>query len=122
MEARLRAFRGATTLDADTRDQVMERTGTLVTTLLERNGLAADDLVSIIFTATDDISSEFPAAAARAVGFNEVPLLCARELSVDGAVGLCIRVLVHAYSDRAPADLRHVYLEGAEPLRTDLPR
>lgn len=122
MEARLRALRGATTLDADTRDQVMERTGTLVTTLLERNGLAIDDLVSIIFTATDDITAEFPAAAARAVGINQVPLLCARELSVTGAVGRCIRVLIHAYTRRSADELRHVYLEGAEPLRTDLPR
>jgi chorismate mutase len=122
MEARVRALRGATTLDADTREQVMERTGALVTTLLERNGLAIADLISIVFTATDDIRSEFPAAAARAVGFSEVPLLCARELSVDGAVGLCIRVLMHAYTATPPADLRHVYLEGAEPLRTDLPR
>ena len=122
MDVRLRALRGATTLDADTRDQVMERTGTLVRAVLERNGLSADDLVSIIFTATDDVTAEFPAAAARAVGINQVPLLCARELSVQGAVPLCIRLLVHAYTDRDPADLRHVYLEGAEPLRTDLPR
>lgn len=100
----------------------MERTGVLVTTVLERNGLTPDDLVSIIFTATDDIRSEFPAAAARAVGLTHVPLLCARELSVEGAVGRCIRILVHAYSDRTPEQLRHVYLEGAEPLRTDLPR
>lgn len=122
MDVRLRALRGATTLDADTRDQVMDRTGTLVRAVLDRNGLTVDDLVSIIFTATDDITSEFPAAAARAVGVNQVPLLCARELAVDGAVPLCIRLLVHAYTDRDPADLRHVYLEGAEPLRTDLPR
>lgn len=118
----MRALRGATTLDADTREQVMERTGTLMTTLLERNGLEIDDLVSVIFTATDDIRSEFPAAAARAVGINQTPLLCARELSVDGAVTLCIRVLVHAYTDKPSDELRHVYLERAEPLRTDLPR
>lgn len=122
MPSMMRALRGATTLDADTRDQVMERAGTLVETLMERNGLAPDDLVSIVFTATGDISSEFPAAAARAVGLTHVPLLCARELDIDGAVPLCIRVLMHVYTDRAIEDLRHVYLERAEPLRTDLPR
>lgn len=122
MSRSLRALRGATTLEADTREQVMERTATLVRTLMERNGAAKEDLVSLIFTATDDIRSEFPAAAARSIGISDVPLLCARELEVDGAVRLCVRVLVHLYSDTEPADLRHVYLEGALPLRTDLPR
>lgn len=118
----MRALRGATTLEADTREQVMERTGELVLTLLERNGLDPEDLVSMIFTATEDISSEFPAAAARAAGVNSVPLLCARELTVDGAVKLCIRVMVHAYTPKGIDELRHVYLHDAEPLRTDLPQ
>ncbi|HWH05260.1 MAG TPA: chorismate mutase [Gaiellaceae bacterium] len=122
MEPRIRAIRGATTLEADTREQVMERTGELVTTLLERNELGNEDLVSLIFTATEDISSEFPAAAARASGINAVPLLCARELSIAGAVERCIRVLVHAYTEKAASELRHVYLHGAEPIQTDLPR
>ena len=122
MTRTLRALRGATTLDADTKEQVMDRTGALIAALMERNGLAKEDFVSIIFTATDDIRSEFPAAAARGIGISEVPLLCARELDVEGAVERCIRVLAHLYTDRAPADLRHVYLEGATPLRTDLPQ
>lgn len=118
----LRALRGATTLDADTRDQVMERTAHLVQTMMERNQIVKEDLVSVIFTATDDIRSEFPAVAARAIGISDVPLLCTRELDIEGAVSLCVRVLMHLYTDRAPADLRHVYLEGARPLRTDLPQ
>lgn len=122
MEARVRAIRGATTLDADTREQMLERVGALVRAILERNELEAADLVSMIFTATEDISAEFPAAAARAVGLNQVPLLCARELSIEGAVERCVRVLLHAYTTRSPEELRHVYLERAEPLRTDLPR
>ena len=122
MASRLRALRGATTLDADTREQVMERTATLIKTILERNGIAHEDLVSLIFTATDDVRSEFPAAAARGIGISDVPLLCARELDVEGAVALCIRVLIHLYTDKEPAELRHVYLEGAKPLRTDLPQ
>jgi chorismate mutase len=109
-------------LDADTRDQVIERTGTLVQVMLDRNGLKAEDLVSIFFTATGDIRSEFPAAAARAIGINDVPLLCARELDIEGAVPRCIRVMMHMVTDVAPDQLRHVYLEGAQPLRTDLPR
>jgi chorismate mutase len=122
MTRQLRALRGATTLDADTRDQVIDRTAELIRTILERNSVAHEDLVSLIFTATDDVRSEFPAAAARSIGISDVPLLCARELAVDGAVPLCVRVLVHLYSEKTPGELRHVYLEGATPLRTDLPQ
>jgi chorismate mutase len=122
MTRQLRALRGATTLDSDTREQVMERTAVLIRTLFERNAVEHEDLVSLIFTATDDVRSEFPAAAARGIGISDVPLLCARELDVEGSVPLCIRVLVHLYTDKEPSGLRHVYLEGATPLRTDLPR
>ena len=122
MSRQLRALRGATTLDADTKEQVMERTAELIRTILERNAVAHEDLVSLIFTATDDVRSEFPAAAARGIGISDVPLLCARELDVEGAVPRCIRVLMHLYTDKDPQSLRHVYLEGAKPLRTDLPQ
>lgn len=119
---RLRAIRGATTLDADTREQVIDRTATLLKEIMERNAVADDDIVSIIFTATDDIHSEFPAAAARSIGLSTVPLLCARELTIQEGVNLCIRVLMHAYSKTSRDELRHVYLERAKPLRTDLPQ
>ena len=122
MTPRLRAIRGAITLDADTREQVMERTARLLEAIFERNDLTKDDLVSIIFTATADIHAEFPAAAARGIGISDVPLLCAQELEIDGAVGLCVRVLIHLYSEKDPTALHHVYLEGARPLRTDLPQ
>jgi chorismate mutase len=122
MARQLRALRGATTLEKDTRDQVIDRTATLIRTILERNDLGHEDLVSLIFTATDDVRSEFPAAAARSIGISDVPLLCARELDVEGAVPLCVRVLVHLYTEKEPSALRHVYLEGARPLRTDLPQ
>ncbi len=122
MAERVRALRGATTLEEDSRDQVIERTARLIQTMLERNGVSKGDLISIVFTATDDIRSEFPAAAARQIGISDVPLLCARELDVEGAVGRCIRVLMHLYTEKEPATLRHVYLEGAVPLRTDLPQ
>ena len=122
MTKQVRALRGATTLGVDTREQVMDRTGALLQALLERNDVTRGDLVSIILTATDDIRSEFPAAAACGIGLSDVPLLCARELDIEGGVALCIRVPIHLYTDRRPEDLRHVYLEGAQPLRTDLPR
>lgn len=122
MPERVRALRGAITLDEDTRDQVIERTARLLEAMFERNGVAKTDLISILFTATDDIRAEFPAAAARQIGISDIPLLCARELDVEGAVGRCIRVLMHLYTEKEPAALRHVYLEGAVPLRTDLPQ
>ncbi len=96
---RLYAVRGAVSLDADTREQVVERTQELLKELLERNEIELDQIVSAFFTATDDIHAEFPAAAARLMGMNGVPLLCARELEVTSslAVPRCIRVLLHYY-------------------------
>jgi chorismate mutase len=120
-EPRLLALRGAITLDADTKDEVSEKTQRLVKEMLTRNDVNHDDLVSIIFTATDDVTADFPAAAARALGLGDVPLLCARELGIANAMPLCVRVLMHLYSDRRRDDLHHVYLEGARGLRDDLP-
>jgi chorismate mutase len=117
----VRALRGATTVDADTPEQVHDRVGTLVNEMLDRNDIDKDALISIVFTATDDITSMFPAAAARAVGLGDVPLLCARELAIDGGTPRCIRVLMHLTTERSRAELRHVYLAGAEGLRDDLP-
>jgi len=99
----------------------MARTEELLTELLKRNRIDHDDLVSIIFTATEDLTSEFPAHAARGLGLGDVPLLCARELSVQGGNPLTVRVLVHCYSATPRGDLRHVYLHGARHLRDDLP-
>ena len=121
MAAVLRALRGATTLEEDTSEQVNERVRALVSALLERNGIDHDDLVSILFTATDDIVSMFPATAARSLGLGDVPLICARELAVAGAVPRCVRVLLHFYTERTRDSLHHVYLEGARGLRDDLP-
>jgi chorismate mutase len=120
---RLAALRGATTLDADTRDEVMARTAELLETLLVRNALTTDHVVSLLFTATGDIHSEFPAAAVRAAGISDVPMICARELEITGGSGipLCVRVMAHVEVDRPRSDLRHVYLHGARQLRSDLP-
>ena len=118
---RVRALRGAITVDADEPAQVVAATVELLTAMLERNDAAADDLISVVFTTTPDLVSEFPAAAARTIGISEVPLLCAQEIPVPGAVRRCIRVLMHLYTERDYASLRHVYLRGARGLRTDLP-
>ena len=120
---RLVALRGATTLEADTREEVLSRTAELLGVLLERNALTTDDIVSLLFTATGDIRSEFPAAAVRAAGVSDVPMLCARELEISGGSGipLCVRVMAHVESNRSRADLRHAYLHGARQLRSDLP-
>ncbi len=120
---RLAALRGAITLDADTREQVLSRTAELLRALLERNGITTDDVVSLLFTATGDIRSEFPATAVRAAGISDVPMLCARELEITGGSGipLCVRVMAHVTVDRPRSELRHVYLRGARQLRSDLP-
>ena len=117
----MRALRGATTLDADTEEQVNERVQALLREMLARNDVDHDDIVSIVFTATEDVTSMFPATAARGIGLGDVPLLCAREISVKGATPMCVRVLLHLTTERPRSELRHVYLEGAKGLRDDLP-
>jgi chorismate mutase len=121
MPPAVRALRGATTVDADVPEQIEERVVALLEGMLERNGVDHDDIISILFTATDDIHSCFPAAAARTIGLGDVPLICARELEIEGGTERCIRVLMHLTTERSRADLRHVYLEGAKSLRDDLP-
>lgn len=121
MPGAMRALRGATTVDADTAEQVEERVVALLGEMLGRNGVDHEAIVSILFTATDDVHSAFPAAAARTIGLGDVPLICARELDITDATPLCIRVMMHLYTEHPRVSLRHVYLEGAKGLRDDLP-
>ena len=116
---RLHALRGATTVDANEREQILDATEELMRELLERNALAPAAIVNCIFTMTEDLNAEFPAVAARRMGFERVPLLCVREIDVPGAMPRVIRVLVqyHAPDDH---EARHVYLREARALRTDL--
>jgi chorismate mutase len=116
---RLYALRGANTVTANEADQILSATDELMRELMERNDLAAEAMVSGIFTLTDDLDAEFPAVAARALGLDTVPLLCAREVPVPGSLPRVIRVLVHYYAaeDHHP---RHVYLRDARALRADL--
>ncbi|MEZ5268380.1 MAG: chorismate mutase [Microthrixaceae bacterium] len=108
----VRTLRGATTLDVDDEPHMVERASTLLTEMLDRNQVDHDDLVSIVFTATDDIHSAFPALAARRMGLGDVPLLCARELEIDGATPRCVRALMHLMTSRSRSEMRHVYLDS----------
>ena len=121
MSSAVRALRGATTVDVDTPEQIRDRTVALVDRMMADNGIDHDDLISVLFTATDDIHSMFPALAGRENGLSDVPLICARELEILGAKPRCIRILMHVNTERARADLHHIYLEGAADLRDDLP-
>ena len=118
----VRAVRGATQVDEDDRAQVLDATTELLVAVLERNGLDPDDLISVIFTATPDLRAEFPAYAARQMGITDVPLLCASEIDVPGAMPRVLRLLAHVDTERTRSEVRHVYLRGAAALRTDLPR
>lgn len=117
---KVRAARGAIVVAEDTAASLHASTGRLLASLLERNGVDHDDLISILFTVTDDLRSAFPAEAARQMGMGDVPLLCAREIPVAGAMPSVVRVLMHFHSERALDEVTHVYLDGAEKLRDDL--
>ncbi|HWH27342.1 MAG TPA: chorismate mutase [Mycobacteriales bacterium] len=117
----VRAVRGAIQVDRDDREEVLGATTELLTAVLARNGLSPDDLISVVFTATPDLTSEFPAYAARQMGITDVPLLCASEIAVPGSMPRVLRLLAHVETALARADVRHVYLRGAAALRTDLP-
>lgn len=118
----VRAIRGAIQVDRDDRDLILEATTELLAAVLERNGLAPEDLISVVFTATPDLIAEFPAYAARQMGITDVPLLCAAEINVPGAMPRVLRLLAHVETERSRHDVRHVYLRGAAHLRTDLPQ
>lgn len=117
----IRALRGATTVERDEPDHITERVVTLLTEMLDRNGVHHDDLISILFTATPDIHSIYPPTAARSIGLGDVPLIGAQEIDVPAGTKRCIRIMAHLETDRSRAEMRHVYLEGAKGLRDDLP-
>jgi chorismate mutase len=118
----VRAVRGATQLDEDVREHMLDRVAEMVTDVMSANGLDVDDFISIIFTATSDLVSEFPAYAARRLGFSDVPLVCARELDIEGAMPRVVRMMAHVETDLPKSDITHVYLHGAANLRRDLSR
>ena len=118
----VRAVRGATQLEEDVREHMLERVAEMVLDVMASNGLSVDDFISVIFTATDDLVSEFPAYAARQLGFDDVPLICAREMEIDGSMPRVVRMMAHIETDLSRQDVTHVYLHGAAALRRDLSR
>jgi chorismate mutase len=117
---RVRAARGAIVVPGDGAGEVLTATEKLLSAVLDRNAIATDDLISILFTATEDLVATFPAEAARRMGLGRVPLLCAREIPVPGSMRSVVRLLLHFHSDLALDEVVHVYLDGAESLRDDL--
>ena len=116
----VRAIRGATQLERDEREHLLASVEELFSAVLNANALHTDDLISVLFTATPDIRSEFPAVAARQLGIGDVPLLCTQELDIAGGLPLVVRLMAHVETPLARADVRHVYLRGAVALRRDL--
>ena len=116
----VRAVRGAIRVERDDAETVLAATSRLLEAVLERNGVATPDIVSVFFTATPDVRSVFPAEAARRMGLGSVPLMCAQEMDVDGALARVVRVLLHFHTTRSQTEVTPVYLDGAESLRDDL--
>ena len=116
----VRAVRGAVQISSNDRDEVLAGTTELVTEVMSRNALSTDDVISVVFTATPDLTAEFPALAARKIGFQDVPLLCASEIDVPGALPRVVRLLMHVETSLPRARLQHVYLRGAAVLRLDI--
>jgi chorismate mutase len=116
----VRAVRGAVQVGGNDRSEVLAGTAELVTEVLNRNELSTDDVISVIFTATPDLNAEFPALAARKLGFQEVPLLCAAEIDVPGAMPHVVRLMMHVETAKPRSAVQHVYLHGAAALRLDI--
>lgn len=116
----VRAIRGATCLTKDDASEMTEAVIELLSTILEKNSLTKDDLISVLFTATPDLHCAFPAAAARHLDIGDVPLICAQELDIAGALNRVIRVMVHVETNKPRAEIKHIYLRGAEVLRQDI--
>ena len=116
----VRAIRGAIQVEADNRDAILEGTTELVSAVMSRNDLTTDEVISVLFTVTPDLTTEFPALAARKLGFHEVPLMCATEIPVRGAMPRVVRLMAHVETDCPRSEIQHVYLRGAVGLRLDI--
>ena len=116
----VRAVRGAVQISGNDRDEILAGTTELVTEVMSRNELSTEDVISVLFTATPDLTAEFPALAARKLGFQEVPLLCASEIDVPGAMPRVVRLMMHVETSKPRSALQHVYLRGATALRLDI--
>jgi len=116
----VRGIRGATTVDSNTREEILEATRELLSAIVEANEINRDHVASIVFSTTVDLNAEFPAVAAREDGWTDIALSCVHEMNVPGALPRCIRILMHVNTERTPRELQHIYLRGARRLRSDL--
>ena len=114
-----RGIRGATTVEANSREAILEATAELLAAMVKANGIKPEDVASAFFTTTPDLNAEFPALAARRLGWNDVPLLCGHEMAVPGSLPMCLRILLHVNTDKTADQIVHVYLRGARALRPD---
>lgn len=115
-----RGIRGATTVERNDREEILAATAELLQLLILHNDLKTEDIASAIFTLTDDLNAEFPAVAARSLGWTEIALMCARELPIPGSLDKCIRILLHVNTERSAAEIQHIYIRGAVNLRPTL--
>ncbi len=116
----VRGIRGATTVDSNSREGILEATRELLAAIVEANQIEHDHVASIIFTTTVDLNAEFPAVAAREAGWTDVALQCMHDMNVPGSLARCVRILMHVNTERSNSELQHIYLRGARRLRTDL--
>ncbi len=114
------AIRGATTCEKNSKKDITSATQDLVTEMMKRNGVAQNQIISILFTATNDLTQEFPATAARGLGLDDVPLMCAQELSIEGSMPKCIRIMMHVEIGKQRSEIQHVFMGRAQSLRKDL--
>ena len=117
--ARCRGIRGATTVDSNTGKDILEAAGELLAEMVRANDVKADDIASVFFTTTPDLNAEFPALAAREMGWNHVALLCGHEMNVPGSLPMCLRILLHVNTEKRAEQIVHIYLRGAKALRPD---
>lgn len=113
-------IRGATSLTANTREAILDATHELLAAITKANGITRDDVASVFFTTTPDLTAEFPAVAARELGWTMTPMLCGHEMNVPGSLPMCLRVLLHVNTEKRPDEIKHIYLRGAAQLRPDL--
>lgn len=119
MGMRCRGLRGATTVPANSPDEILEATSELLSEMMQANSLDIDDVASAFFTTTRDLNAEFPAVAANKMGFRDIAILCGHEMEVPGSLAMCLRILLHINTEKAASELKHVYLRGATVLRPD---
>jgi chorismate mutase len=117
---RLRGIRGATTVDANTKEEILQATNELLSALIEANNIRSDDVASVFFSTTSDLNAEFPAVAARQMGWSHVALMCGHEMNVPGSLPMCLRITMHVNTAKPQDQVRFVYLRGARALRPDL--